>query len=185
MPLTQVPPVSITDNQSLPTPGGQTIANAIDGNINTYWNPIGIPPGNAYNITVRIAAVSQISVIKIYLRNGNHVFSYIRIRNSSGQVVEEFGPPSFPSNYTRVSQGHWYYTAYLAANVNPSDTYSFEIGYGLGDIHLAELEFFTGSTWPVLVKRSGHGRGSFHFPGRQKPKWSSYQGTPSSPFDVV
>lgn len=177
---------NIVDLEGWATAPGQDISKVIDFDLATFWNPSGAPNNHKFQTLADWGGTSyKINGIACWFDIGTQprrIKVFTNIPSSGGVLLLNVRPTydtvQFPGYaYCELDFADTLLT-YLHVEPEKDDGNPFHFN---ALVPYYEIR----PSWPLLIKRSPHGRGSFKFPGRQKPRWSSYQSTPLRPSDVV
>jgi hypothetical protein len=179
-----------TDVEGWITPVGESVAESIDNNIVTYWNPQGATGNHSFKWLGDLSGTTMISGVMTAFRMGaepDRIKVFTDQPSLGGVLLQNFNNPTYDTTtipgYAVLDASGW---APLLLNKMYLEL---QQQHG-GPFNFNEVTAYfnpppPSATKPNLLKRSPHGRESFKFPGRKKPRWMSYQQTPVANTDVV
>lgn len=177
-----------TDTQSWITSPGESVAESIDNNIVTYWNPQGATGNHTFSWLGDLSGTTMISGVNVAFTTGaepNRIKVWTDLQVNGGVLLANFNTPSYDTTsvpgYSLFDASGW--TPLLLNKVHLELQQQHNGPFNFNET--AAYYLAPPATRPNLIKRSPHGRESFKFPGRKKPRWMSYQQTPVSNTDVV
>lgn len=190
MSQTPYPFSSATDLQGWITAPGESVAESIDQDITTYWNPIGATGNHTFSWIADWSSTSHvISGVGIFCRLGtepDRIKVWSNTQVMGGVLLGNFNNPVWN---TTIAPGYSFFDCSGWAPLSLSYVHLELQQQHNGPFNLNEVVAYYQPPPPVgkrpLLKRSPIGRESFKFPGRQKPRWSSYQETPTASSDVI
>lgn len=186
--------INAIDEDNYPALPGATVAESIDLNVATFWFPQPATPalttfqwwgdwgGASYTInSIGIVSEPGFEPVRIKVRVGG--------TGTNGKQVYVVTNPAW--DYVSVP-GYAFFDCLFSDETTTAVHLELKIDPATDVFHLNEVIASQGpyipplpKTYPRMIKRSPIGRESFKFPGRQKPRWSSYQETPEVVSDVV
>lgn len=178
----QYPLVNATDLEAYPTLPTESVIESINSNLALFWNPIGASNNHWFQWLGDWGGTSyRVNGCALYFTAGAEP-KHIKIYNNVSKTIELFNQ-SKPT-YTSVMGSY----SLLICKFNRIITLTelhIELQKDDGDPFNLNYVIPFYSPFRPLIKRSPTGRESFKFPGRQKPRWSSYQETPEVFYNVV
>lgn len=171
--------VSATDTQGWITAPGESVAESIDGNLATFWNPIGATGNHTFSWVGDLSGTTLINGVNLAFDTGFEpqkikVWSDLQI--NGGILLGNFNNPAY---ITTLLPGYSFFDASGWTAIATNKIHLELEQQHNGPFHFNEVNASYNPNaplygFPTLLKRSFTGRNSYKVPGRKKPRYSSY-----------